>query len=540
MTLTVTIVALAIMLYSTEYMVNEEGYSRFFAYMNLFVAAMLILVLADDMLFLYLGWEGVGCCSYLLIGFWYKDPVNVRAGRKAFCMTRIGDTALLAGMFFVYLKFGTLDIAQILHKAQETWNVGCGAATIVSFLLLIAALGKSAQLPLQTWLPDAMAGPTPVSALIHAATMVTAGVYLIVRMNPVFLLAPFVMHCIAVIGTATLLTAGMAAMAQRDIKRALAYSTISQIGYMFLALGVGAFTAALFHFVVHAFIKSLLFLAAGVVIQSLMHEQDMFKMGGVRRELWGAFWAFMIGAASLSALPLITAGFYSKDFILFSAWTSDFGGGWLWACGVFGAMITAFYAFRMVFLVFFGPLQKRVAVKPKGLIALSLAMLCIPALFVGFIQTPPPIADIKAFSDFVSPIAPGRLGSGGAWRVQLVLQAIAVTASLSGAVVAWLFYVQKPRFAEGMKRTAPGAALVKVLYEGFGFDKLYETMIVKPFIWVTYGNQGDYLVRYMQGARRLAQSAHTALSFLQNGKLRWYMAALALGAAIILAIGALL
>ena len=354
MILVVTVVGFLILLYSTGFMIRSEGYSRFFAYMNLFVGSMLTLVMADNLLLLYLGWEGVGLCSYLLIGFWYSDPANGRAAIKAFVVTRVGDASMAVGLFLIFVSLGTLQIQEIMQKAEIQWAVGSGIAIAASALLLGGALGKSAQLPLQTWLPDAMAGPTPVSALIHAATMVTAGVYLIARTHVLFTLAPPVLTAVAVIGAITLLIAGVSALTQRDIKRVLAYSTMSQVGYMFLALGVGAWSAAIFHFVTHACFKALLFLAAGVVIQGLDEEHDMFKMGGLRRVIPGTFWAFLVGAASLSALPIVTAGFYSKDLILMEAWSSQNGSGWLWLAGLIGALLTSLYAFRMVFLTFFG------------------------------------------------------------------------------------------------------------------------------------------------------------------------------------------
>ncbi|NQU41859.1 NADH-quinone oxidoreductase subunit L, partial [bacterium] len=331
MMLVVAGVGFLIHLYSAEFMQDDEGHNRFFSYMNLFVGSMLVLVLADNLLFLYFGWEGVGLCSYLLIGFWYKDPVNGRAARKAFVVTRIGDTGMAIGLFLLFDRLGTLHIQEMLIRAQEQWPVGSTLAIAAAALLLIGAIGKSGQLPLQVWLPDAMAGPTPVSALIHAATMVTAGVYLIARTNVLFTLAPPVQLAVAIIGALTLLIAGFAALAQHDIKRILAYSTISQIGYMFLALGVGAWSAAMFHFMTHAFFKALLFLAAGVAILAVHHEHSIFKMGGLRKHLPVTFWTFLLGAASLAALPFVTAGFYSKDLILYRVWQFEHGGHILYA-----------------------------------------------------------------------------------------------------------------------------------------------------------------------------------------------------------------
>src|SRR6202045_1719390 len=359
MLLVVTFVSFLIHLYSVEYMRDDEGYPRFFAYMNLFVASMITLVLAKNLLLLYLGWEGVGLCSFLLIGFWYRDPANVRAASKAFIVTRVGDTAFAVGLFLLFTRLGTLDIQELMHRASVQWNSGSGIALAAAALLLGGAVGKSAQLPLQTWLPDAMAGPTPTSALIHAATMVTAGVYLIARTHVLFTLAPPVQFAVAIIGAVTMLLAALSALAQHDMKRVLAYSTISQIGYMFLALGLGAWSAALFHFMTHAFFKALLFLAAGVVIHAV-HEQDLFRMGGLRSELRLAFWSFVIGGSALAGLPLITAGFFSKDLILWQSWAGPNGSAWFWIAGVTGALLTSLYSFRLISLAFYGPEQVHV------------------------------------------------------------------------------------------------------------------------------------------------------------------------------------
>jgi len=285
MMLIITGVGFLIHLYATGYMADDPSYSRFFAYMNLFIAAMLMLVLGDNLVLLYLGWEGVGLCSYLLIGFWYTKPENGYAARKAFVVTRVGDTSMAIGLFLLFAQLGTLNIQDMLHVAEVEWNIGSGLAIATTLLLLGGAVGKSAQLPLQTWLPDAMAGPTPISALIHAATMVTAGVYLIARTHVLFELAPSVQLLVAWIGLITLLMAGFTALTQSDIKRILAFSTVSQIGYMFLGLGVGAWSAAIFHLMTHAFFKALLFLASGTVILSMHHEQSIFKMGGLRKAI---------------------------------------------------------------------------------------------------------------------------------------------------------------------------------------------------------------------------------------------------------------
>src|SRR5450830_623118 len=401
MILVVSFVGLLILVYSTQFMEGEEGYSRFFAYMDLFLGSMLTLVLADNLLLLFLGWEGVGLCSYLLIGFWYRDPVNGRAARKAFVVTRVGDTAMIIGLFLLFNSLGSLRIQELMGLAARQWPVGSGLAVAAAALLLGGALGKSAQLPLQTWLPDAMAGPTPVSALIHSATMVTAGVYLIARTNVLYTLAPDVRLAVAIVGTVTLLYACFSALAQHDIKHVLAYSTMSQIGYMFLALGVAGWSAAIFHFMTHAFFKALLFLAAGVVIEALGGEHDIFKMGGLRRKLPAAFWAFVIGAASLSAMPLVTSGFYSKDLIIETSLGAVDGNAWLWLGALAGSLLTSVYAFRVVFVVFFGDPQTPVTRRPRWRMLLPLYVLSALSVIGGFVWLPQWIGGFHPLEDFL-------------------------------------------------------------------------------------------------------------------------------------------
>lgn len=521
----VTFVGFLIHLYSVAYMDEEEGFARFFAYMNLFVASMLILVMADNMLFLYMGWEGVGLCSYLLIGFWYKDLYNNYAARKAFIMTRIGDTALIIGIFLLFRSFHTLNIQEILTMAPRAWSPGSSMAVAASLLILGGAVGKSAQLPLQTWLPDAMAGPTPVSALIHAATMVTAGVYLIARTNVLFELAPGVQALVAIIGALTLLIAGFSALAQSDIKRVLAYSTISQIGYMFLALGVGAWSAGVFHFMIHAFFKALLFLAAGVVIISLHHEQDMFKMGGLRKSMPLTFWTYLIGAASLSALPLITAGFYSKDMILWQTWTSEKGSVWLWLAGLFGAFITAIYIFRSVFITFFGAAKIKPVVRKTALISIPLVILAILSLVGGFIEIPG--LHIDLFSRLIrssinNPVAEGNVRGGS----ELVFQLISAIVALTGVWIAYSYFLKKPQYAK-----EPGNnPLYRFLHSGWGFDVVYNFIFVHPLVFLSRINRDDVVDKFYAGIASLTKYFHRALSLTQTGNVRWYMAGIALGA----------
>ena len=337
----VTGVGFLIHMFASWYMRGEEGYSRFLSYTNLFIFSMLLLVLGDNLMTLFFGWEGVGLCSYLLIGFYYKHVPNGNAALKAFIVTRIGDVFLMIGLFLLFLNLGTLNIQELMVLAPQKYAAGDTWLWLATLMLLGGAVGKSAQLPLQTWLADAMAGPTPVSALIHAATMVTAGVYLIARTNGLFLLTPGILELVGIVGGVTLVLAGFAALVQTDIKRILAYSTMSQIGYMFLALGVGAWDAAIFHLMTHAFFKALLFLASGSVIHACHHEQNIFKMGGLWKKLPLAYASFIVGGSALAALPLITVGFYSKDEILWEAFASGNSG--LLYAGLLGAFMTSIY-----------------------------------------------------------------------------------------------------------------------------------------------------------------------------------------------------
>lgn len=536
MMVVITVVGFFIHLYSVEYMKEEEGYAKFFAYMNLFVGFMLTLVLADNMLLLYLGWEGVGICSYLLIGFWYKNSENGRAAIKAFVVTRFGDTALAIGIFLLFSNLGTLQIQEIMTRAAVLWPPGSTPAIIAAALILGGALGKSAQLPLQTWLPDAMAGPTPVSALIHAATMVTAGVYLIARTNILFILAPPVMTAVAVIGVATLLLAGISALAQTDIKRVLAYSTISQIGYMFLALGVGAFSGAIFHFMTHAFFKSVLFLSAGVVINALHHEQNIFKMGGLRSRLPLAFWTFLIAGASLAALPLVTGGFYSKDAILMLAWTSESGSPWLWLGGVLGALLTSMYIFRVIFLVFFG--QERIGIvrKPGLTIAIPLIVLSLLSVVSGFVETPRSLGHVTLFSDFLGTAlsAPdiGELSLGAELFFEIYVSAV----SIFGVFLAYVLFLRRPAWSRSLAEQPLGAAIRDYWYSGFGFDWLYDKVFVRPFLWISRVNKGDFVDLVYRGMAAATTAGNRMLSRTQTGLLRHYAVGVVVGAILAAAI----
>ena len=525
----ITFVGFLIHIYSIGFMAKDEGFTRFFAYMNLFVSSMLILVLADNILLMYLGWEGVGLCSYLLIGFWYKEPANGAAARKAFIITRIGDTAMIIGIFILFVSFGTFNIQELMHLASAKWAVGSSIAAITAALLLGGALGKSAQLPLQTWLPDAMAGPSPVSALIHAATMVTAGVYLIARTNVLFSLAPIVQTVIAIIGALTLLIAGFSALAQHDLKRILAYSTISQIGYMFLALGVGAYSAAIFHFMIHAFFKALLFLAAGVVILVLNEEHDIFKMGGLRKKMPAVFWTFLIGSASLSALPLVTAGFYSKDAILWFAYSSNNGGILLWLAGIVGAFLTALYSFRMIFITFFGEAKTEPTFQAGKLMTIPLIILAVLSVLGGFIELPASIGNIHLFSNLVNNTLPPVVIKN-VDNLEWVFQLFSAVIALSGIYLAYRFYFKKPIYIE----TFNHSRLNHFFEKGFGFDKVYDTLIVRPIVWLAEIDKKDFFDQINISISKLALWGNMFMSIAQNGKLRWYLLSFVVGIALIL------
>jgi NADH-quinone oxidoreductase subunit L len=529
MVLVITFVAFLIHLYSAEYMEGDEGYSRFFAYMNLFVASMVTLVLADNLLLLYLGWEGVGLCSYLLIGFWYTDPVNGRAARKAFIVTRVGDTSMVIGLFLIFHQLGTLNIQEVMQRATQQWPVGTTVAVAAAALLLGGAVGKSAQLPLQTWLPDAMAGPTPTSALIHAATMVTAGVYLIARTHILFTLAPPVMLAVAVIGAATLLLAGCSALTQRDIKRVLAYSTISQIGYMFLALGVGAWSAAIFHFMTHAFFKALLFLAAGAVIQAQHEEHDIFKMGGLRRMIPLTFWAFLIGGCALAGLPIITAGFYSKGMILWGAWSSPQGAPALWIAGVVGVLLTSLYIFRVIFVAFFGEAQIPVGHPPGLAKNLPMVVLSVLSIGAGWLNLPPYLGNKLWLNDLLYTTLPKAAEKQVGWITEDWSEGIITAAFVLGLIMAYELYLRHRGATRPLTENALGRAIYELWYADWGFDFAYDKLFVAPVVWFAQADKRDFIDKFYDGLTALSRACYRSLSATENGRLRWYAASIAGG-----------
>ncbi|OLF40877.1 MULTISPECIES: NADH-quinone oxidoreductase subunit L [unclassified Psychrobacter] len=527
MTGIITGIGFLIHMFAAWYMKGDTGFARFFSYMNLFVASMLLLVLADNLFLLYLGWEGVGICSYLLIGYYYHDRANGRAAMKAFTVTRVGDVFLAFGLFLLFREFGTLHIQEIITRAPEVFDLNNPIMMLTTMMLVGGAMGKSAQLPLHTWLADAMAGPTPVSALIHAATMVTAGVYLIARLHPLFELTPgILLYWVGGVGALTLVVAGFCALAQTDIKRILAYSTMSQIGYMFLALGVGAWQGAIFHLMTHAFFKALLFLASGAVILAVHHEQDIFKMGGLRKKIPLVFWCYIVGGGALAAIPWITVGFYSKEAILWETYAT--GHLVLFYMGVFGAFLTAIYTFRMIWIVFFGE-EKTHAHKLSGVSYwLPLTVLLVLSTAVGAWITPP--------LQGVLPQSVGHLLEvAGQAEAKHTAEYIAMGAMLAGLVLAALLYVvNKGRLLTSFKRSRVGGALYHWCYHGLGFDALYDLLFVKPFLFIGRLLKADPIDKTWYVLPKLASAGNKVLSATQTGSLRGYAASFGLGVAVLL------
>jgi len=482
MLLIVTGVGFLIHVYSIGYMKDDSGFNRFFSYMNLFVFFMLLLVLGSNYLILFIGWEGVGLSSYLLIGFWFKNQEYNNAAKKAFIMNRIGDLGFLLALFLLIQQFGGLNYAEIFSKSS-TIPAGNLTITLITLLLFAGAVGKSAQIPLFTWLPDAMAGPTPVSALIHAATMVTAGVYMVARSNMLFILAPATLMTISVIGIATALLAGCIAILQNDIKKILAYSTVSQLGFMFVALGSGAFTGAMFHLTTHAFFKALLFLAAGSVIHALNGEQDIRKMGGLKDKIPVTFRLFLVGSLAIAGIPPF-AGFFSKDMILLGAFHSGY---LIWTLSVVAALMTAFYMFRLLFIVFFGEAahsdsKHHVHESPK-LMTVPMTVLAVLSVIGGFVGMPALLGGSEKIGTFLEPLFGGsesliKHGSSElSGQPEILLMLIPLLLILVAIYLAYSFYVKNRHVSQvETERSLVG----NIIYRKFYVDELYETVIQKP------------------------------------------------------------
>ena len=516
----VTGVGFLIHLFASWYMRGEVGFERFFSYMNLFVASMVLLVLGDNLTLLYLGWEGVGVCSYLLIGFYYSNKANGEAAIKAFTVTRVGDVFMAIGLFILFNELGTLNIQQILTLAPQHWQMGDQMVVLATLMLLGGAVGKSAQLPLQTWLADAMAGPTPVSALIHAATMVTAGVYLIARTHGLFLLAPNVLELVGIIGAVTLVLAGFSALVQTDIKRILAYSTMSQIGYMFLALGAGAWQASVFHLMTHAFFKALLFLSAGAVIIACHHEQNIFKMGGLYKKIPFVYACFLVGGGALAAFPFITVGFYSKDAILLQAYASGYTE--LFWAGLVGAFFTSMYTFRLIYVVFHGKENGHAHAIHGVSYWLPLGVLLVLSTGVGAFIHQPLEGVLPAFA---SPISE---------ETKHFVEILAIGAGLVGLAIGAALFMGERRIPTALANSAVGSAVSRLWLGGWGFDWLYHWLFVKPFLLISHLNRHDVIDKTIGLIPRVMRAGHDALSVSENGRLRWYASSIALGAILVL------
>ncbi len=512
MTVVVTLVSSLIAIYSSEYMAHEDGFGRFFAGINLFVAFMLLLVLGDSLWLLFIGWEGVGLASYLLIGFFHREPKAVAAAMKAFLTTRVGDVFLLFAIFCAVFAFGTLDIASMSALAQANFPEGGAIITAISLLLLGGAVGKSAQLPLQTWLADAMWGPTPVSALIHAATMVTAGVYLLVRMSFLIVLSPTAQMAIMMVGLATLIMAGFAALAQTDMKRVLAYSTMSQIGYMFLAVGALSFQAAIFHLVTHAFFKALLFLSAGVIGHAL-HSYDMPSMGGLRTSFPFVFWCFIIGGTSLMGLPLVSSGFFSKEWILNDVASVPEIGTTLFYAAAFGTFLTALYTCRMIALVFFGTAKQAVHDHAGLRMYSTLVVLAIFSVSIGWLETPHFLGEIHVVSNFLNAVVPRSVdGEHG------LLWLIPTIAAFIGAALGFARYRKASAMTFG--KPSPWVALVK---SGFGLDDLSMNVLVKPYQRVAIVLQPDFIKTSYTQCIHTVERLFDVVARMHTGRLSHYL-----------------
>jgi NADH-quinone oxidoreductase subunit L len=527
----VTGVGFLIHIFASWYMRGEEDFARFFSYFNLFVASMLLLVLGDNLALLFLGWEGVGLCSYLLIGYYYQNPANGFAAIKAFTVTRIGDVFLLIALFLIYQQFGTLNIAEVVAAAPTVMTQSSSLTIWTALMLFLGAAGKSAQIPLQTWLADAMAGPTPVSALIHAATMVTAGVYLCCRMHTVFEMAPEVMMFISITGAVTLLVAGFAALVQTDIKRILAYSTMSQLGYMFMAVGAEAYQAGLFHMLTHAFFKALLFLSSGAVILAYHHEQNIFKMGGLFYKNKFLFACFAIGGGALAAIPYFTVGFFSKDAILGAVWVQGESiavYNSLYWVGVAGAFLTSIYTFRLIWVVFFGK-ENTPYHAIKGITFWGpLAILAVLSTFVGAALKAPveSILNAAKIPAFVIPEALEHGMHSAEWT--------AVGIALVGLVIGVVLFAFAYSAVKGFAKKSLGAGLANICRNALGFDALYDIVFVKPYLLIAKILGRDPIDRLWLVLPALVKGGHSFTSSRQTGSLRDYASSMALGIFVLL------
>ena len=556
MLLVVTGVGFLIHIYSVGYMWDDPGYYRFFAYLNLFMFFMLTLILANNYLLMFIGWEGVGLASYLLIGFWFTKDSAASAGKKAFIVNRIGDFGFLIGLFLMIQHFGSLNFTDVFSKVQplQSETAGAGLLTAIGLLLMVGACGKSAQLPLYVWLPDAMEGPTPVSALIHAATMVTAGVYMVSRSHVIFERAPSALTVVAIIGTLTALFAATIGITQTDIKKVLAYSTVSQLGYMFMACGVGAFSAGIFHLMTHAFFKGLLFLAAGSVIHAVGGEQDMRKMGGLRSYIPWTFLTMGIATLAIAGVPPF-AGFWSKDEILWRAFSSEHGSWVYWLIGVITAFITSFYMFRLLFMTFFGDYRGAHVdehghgshgdghdAHGHGEPHESPMVMLVPLMILALLSIVGGLVGIgDRFDHFLAPVfgqAAEATGEAASHATELLLMAVSVTVAVLGFLLAYTLYISKPYLPQKIADSL--GAFYNTVLNKYYVDELYAKVFVKPLVdgstrilWQVVDRKviDDTVNNAADGARHVSDEVRQ----MQSGNLRSYASWIAAGAAVIIA-----
>lgn len=538
MLLVITGVGFLIHVYSIGYMHDDPGVNKFFSYLNLFVFFMLLLVMGSNYLVMFIGWEGVGLCSYLLIGFWFKNQEYNHAANKAFIMNRIGDLGLLLGVILIFVHCGSLEYAEVFSKVS---GLDTSTITLITILLFVGAMGKSAQIPLYTWLPDAMAGPTPVSALIHAATMVTAGVYMVVRNNVLYSLSPVAMELVLIIGLATALFAATIALTQNDIKKVLAYSTVSQLGLMFVALGVGAYSSGIFHMATHAFFKALLFLGAGSVIHALGNEQDIRKMGGLKKYLPITFFTFLIGVLAISGIPPF-AGFFSKDEILAAAFAQN---PVAWGVALLTSLLTVFYMFRLFFLTFMGPTRasshalEHIHESPKS-ITIPLISLAILSAIGGFMNIPEALGGSGWLTEFLNPVLaqsqPLLVAHHLGYETEYVLMGVVIALTVVMILLAYIRYVKKNTIpvAEGK----PTNAIHQVVYHKYFVDELYDILIVKPLYWLS--GRFDTVIerlaidRVVNSVGGIVVESSKVLRLLQQGGIGFYIFAMVLGVVVML------
>jgi NADH-quinone oxidoreductase subunit L len=552
MLVVVTTCSTLIHIYSAGYMHGDKGYYRFFAYLSLFTFSMLMLVMANNFLQLYFGWEAVGLCSYFLIGFWYEKKSASDAGKKAFIVNRFGDFGFGIGVIMIFLSLGTLHYAPVFKGigslvgqtvAIHLLGVQVDLITFIALLLFCGAAGKSAQLPLHVWLPDAMEGPTPVSALIHAATMVTAGVFMVARCNPIFNLSPLAMSVVAVVGAVTALFAATIGLVQNDIKRIIAYSTISQLGYMFLACGVGAYTAGVFHLYTHAFFKALLFLCAGSVMHAMAGELDLQKMGGLKKYMPATYWTMLIASLSIAGVPPL-AGFFSKDEILWLAYSGPSPvGKFVWVIGTFVAFLTAFYSFRLIFLTFHGKFrgtheqEHHLHESPK-VMTVPLMLLCVGAVAAGWAGIPHLFGGGAHFTEIMKPVL-GHLEGHGSHSEEWFVVMVSITAGLSGIGLAAFVYLREGNLAD---RVASQFSFVhKVLWNKYYVDELYDAIIVKPTFWVAKNvivrvTDGKIIEGIVNGVPALIGKISEVLRKVQTGRVQEYASIMAIGTFILIAL----